>query len=303
MSQHHEFIRSDFSGYKAVKEFHDYEVSIVRLGGNSYGNHLLLVREEDGYAIKQRCTYNYYSPDNKADGVFTRIKYFDSGDVLLDLSEDSKRKRWGYRMEQELLSYLPENIHFYGKDDKIFFIYDPNEDVRRSGYDVKKVYQLEVDREDREVIFHKDGTVSGAKEVCRGEKKFADDKPMKDQLNTKHFKEMTKARLDGDFCVDYNQLFATFRGVQTGLWHMVLEMYRPNKLNEYGGGPNSGLIRKLFVARFVREPSDLAKAESLAISITKDLPESCLGPQLLKIRKKHERLAKLENTEEQKDAA
>ena len=302
MSQHHEFIRSDFSGYKAVKEFHDYEVSIVRLG-STYGGSLLLVREEDGYAIKQNCTWNHSSPENRANGIFTRIKYFDSGDIFLDISQDNKRKRWGYRMEQELLSYLPDNIHFYGKDDKIFFIYDPKEDVRRRNYEVKNVYQLDVDREDWEVIFHPDGTVSGAKEISRGEKKFAEDKPMKDQLNTKHFKEMTKARLDGDFCVDYSQLFATFRGVQTGLWHMVLEMYRPNKLNEYGGGPNSGLIRKLFVARFVKDPSDLAKAESLAVSITKDLPDSCLGPQLLKIRKKHERIAKLENNEEQKDAA
>jgi len=302
MSQHHEFIRSDFSGYNAVKEFHDYEVSIVRLG-STYGGSLLLVREEDGYAIKQNCTWNHSSPENRAHGIFTRIKYFDSGDIFLDISQDNKRKRWGYRMEQELLSYLPDNIHFYGKDDKIFFIYDPKEDVRRRNYEVKNVYQLDVDREDWEVIFHPDGTVSGAKEISRGEKKFAEDKPMKDQLNTKHFKEMTKARLDGDFCVDYSQLFATFRGVQTGLWHMVLEMYRPNKLNEYGGGPNSGLIRKLFVARFVKDPSDLAKAESLAVSITKDLPDSCLGPQLLKIRKKHERIAKLENNEEQKDAA
>jgi len=302
MSQHHEFIRSDFSGYKAVKEFHDYEVSIVRLG-STYGGSLLLVREEDGYAIKQNCTWNHSSPENRAHGIFTRIKYFDSGDIFLDISQDNKRKRWGYRMEQELLSYLPDSIHFYGKDDKIFFIYDPKEDVRRRNYEVKNVYQLDVDREDWEVIFHPDGTVSGAKEICRGEKKFAEDKPMKDQLNTKHFKEMTKARLDGDFCVDYSQLFATFRGVQTGLWHMVLEMYRPNKLNEYGGGPNSGLIRKLFVARFVKDPSDLAKAESLAVSITKDLPDSCLGPQLLKIRKKHERIAKQEDNEEQKDAA
>jgi len=302
MSQHHEFIRSDFSGYKAVKEFHDYEVSIVRLG-STYGGSLLLVREEDGYAIKQNCTWNHSSPENRAQGIFTRIKYFDSGDIFLDISQDNKRKRWGYRMEQELLSYLPENIHFYGKDDKIFFIYDPKEDVRRRNYEVKNVYQLDVDREDWEVIFHPDGTVSGAKEICRGEKKFAEDKPMKDQLNTKHFKEMTKARLDGDFCVDYSQLFATFRGVQTGLWHMVLEMYRPNKLHEYGGGPNSGLIRKLFVARFVKDPGDLAKAESLAVSITKDLPDSCLGPQLLKIRKKHERIAKQEDNEEQKDAA
>jgi hypothetical protein len=302
MSQHHEFIRSDFSGYKAVKEFHDYEVSIVRLG-STYGGSLLLVREEDGYAIKQNCTWNHSSPENRAHGIFTRIKYFDSGDIFLDISQDNKRKRWGYRMEQELLSYLPENIHFYGKDDKIFFIYDPKQDVRRRNYEVKNVYQLDVDREDWEVIFHPDGTVSGAKEICRGEKKFAEDKPMKDQLNTKHFKEMTKARLDGDFCVDYSQLFATFRGVQTGLWHMVLEMYRPNKLHEYGGGPNSGLIRKLFVARFVKDPGDLAKAESLAVSITKDLPDSCLGPQLLKIRKKHERIAKQEDNEEQKDAA
>ena len=98
---------------------------------------------------------------------------------------------------------------------------------------------------------------------------------------------MTKARLDGDFKVEWGQLNATFRGVDTRKFHFVVELFRPKVAGTYGTGPNSGVIRKLSVARFINDPQDVREAERLALSIIKDLPDSCLGYHMSKLRGKY----------------
>ena len=124
------------------------------------------------------------------------------------------------------------------------------------------------------------GSVAGAKRVDRGEKKFADNKPLDKQLEVKHYREMTKARLKADLEIDYTQQYATFRGCSTHTNHYCLEMYRPS---EHGhSGPNSGLIRRLFVGRFMDSKDDAVKCKKLAIEIIKDIPDSCLATDKLK---------------------
>jgi hypothetical protein len=90
------------------------------------------------------------------------------------------------------------------------------------------------------------------------------------------------------FLIEYNQLYATFRGIKTGLYHMALEMFRPSELQAYGAAPNSGMIRRLHVARFIRSPEDLVKAEKLALSIIGDIPESCFGSNLARMKERHD---------------
>jgi hypothetical protein len=276
---HDDFVRSEFKDLSKVKEFHDYEVKICRLD-----NGMHLVKEEDGYALmadtKEHGADSY---DKEGCAQQTRIKYYNNGNIMIDFSEGHHHRYYHARQIQGLLSYLPENVHFYETRDKTFLIYDKDEvDVRRRNYNVMKVYEFKKSK----VVLKADGSVKGAKEIKRGPKKFAEDKPMKEQLEAKHFREMTKARLDSDFIIDLNKLYATFRGIHTGTFHMALEMHRPSKLSEYGGGPNSGLIRKLHVARFINDPVDIVRANKLALSICSDIPDSCVGPNISALRDK-----------------
>ena len=275
-----DFTKTEFKGMANVKEFYDFEVSICRLDGEMY-----IVKEKDGYAILadtvdgRNGSGNYGDKEGK--GVSTRIKYYNNGDIDINFGDPGTGSYYWHRQIDGLLRYLPENVHFYMHRDKMFLIYDKDEvDVRRRNYDVTTVFEKVRDL----VTLKANGNVNGCKEINRGETKFADDKPMKDQLEPKHFKEMTKARLDSDFVIDLNKLYATFRGISTGKYHMALEMHRPSKWEEYGNGPNSGLIRKLHVARFVSDPIDISKARALALSICSDLPDSCLGSNLRNLR-------------------
>lgn len=281
-AQPHNYCRPDIEGYGDVKRFHDFEVGICRLGYHTrYGSNLFLERGEDCYVIKQPLTY-HYNADNTA--AVDRIIYFDDGRISVNLKTEKRRYWHGVNLVSELLSHLPQSIHIYGKTGEWFIVYDPEADVRRFSYDVEFLYKTSSGNEEDVYVFNTDGTISGADKVERGAIKFCEDKPIKDHLNAKHLKEMAKARLDNDFVVEYEQLYASFRGMQTGRYHMCITLSRSSSKDLYNAGPNSGLIRKIHVARFVKDPEDLKRAEMLALSITKDIPESSIGRQLKKLR-------------------
>lgn len=274
-----DFTRTQFKSLADVKEFHDFEVSICRMDDGLY-----LLKEKDGYALMADTTH-HNTPrtsrdlDKEGKGQQARIKYYNNGDIDVDLSTTRHHRYYWERNVNKLLNYLPESVHFYEQRDKVFFIYDKDNDVRRRNYDVTTVYEKFRDL----VTLKADGSVKGCKRIDRGEKKWAEDKPMKDQLEPKHFREMTKARLDNDFSIDYNKLYATFRGISTGKFHMALEMHRPSIWGDKG--PSSGLIRKLHVVRFADATHmDMTMAGDLALSICSDIPDSCVGPNLRKMR-------------------
>ena len=283
---HDDYRSSDFSeGLDAVKKHYDYEIQIARLEHQSF----YIVREPDGFAFKadmKSRNYNDQEPeDDDPMSAETKIKYFDNGDVEVDFSKSKRNRYWVYNQDQQMQNILPPNIHYYDCRDKRYFVYDVNEsDVRRMHYDVKRVFE----KKDDLIRFCKNGEVKGAKVINRGATKFAENKRLAEHLDAKHLKELTKARLDSDFMIEYNQLYATFRGIKTGLFHMALEMYRPSKMEEYGAAPNSGMIRRIHVARFVKSAEELAKSEKWALSIIEDIPDSCFGTNLRRLKERHD---------------
>tara|TARA_R110002074_G_scaffold255649_1_gene428070 strand:- start:4058 stop:4936 length:879 start_codon:yes stop_codon:yes gene_type:complete len=286
---HDDYTGSDFvGGLDSVKKHYDYEIQIARLEHQA----LFIVREPDGFAFKADMKSNHYNEQSPEDDdpmtAETKIKYFDSGDVEVDFSAKKKNRYWVYNQDRQIQSVLPSNIHYYDCRDKRYFIYDTNEsDVRRMHYDVTRVFE----KKDDVIRFCKNGEVKGAKVINRGPTKFAENKRLPNHLDAKHLKELTKARLDSDFMIEYNQLYATFRGIRTGLYHMALEMYRPSQLEAYGAAPNSGMIRRIHVARFIKSPQDQVKAEKLALSIIEDIPDSCFGHNLKRLKERHDTVA------------
>ena len=278
-NSHSDFVHSDFKTKESLIKFHEYETSLARL--NYTRSSLVLQKEDDGYAIKQEMSYRNDSEEER--GLMTRIKYYNDDSIDVDFTPANKTHYYYHSIEEDLLKFLPQSIHIYTANNKRYAVYEMDEDVRRVHYDVSNVWELQKDR----ITFKPDGTIDGGKKCTRGESKFADDKPLKEHLTAKHFTEMTKARLDGDFKVEWGQLNATFRGVDTRKFHFVVELFRPKVAKRYGTGPNSGVIRKLSVARFVSDIKDIQQAERLALSIIKDLPDSCLGYHMSKLRSKY----------------
>lgn len=281
-NSHSDFVHSDFKTKESLIKFHEYETSLARL--NYTRSSLVLQKENDGYAIKQEMSYrNDRNASEPETGLMTRIKYYNDDTIDVDFTPANKTHYYYHNIEEDLLKFLPQSIHIYTANNKRYAVYDIGEDVRRMHYEVGHVWELHDDR----ITFKPDGTIDGGKKCIRGESKFAEDKPLKEHLTAKHFTEMTKARLDGDFKVEWGQLNATFRGVDTRKFHFVVELFRPKVAGTYGTGPNSGVIRKLSVARFVHEIEDIQQAEKLALSIIKDLPDSCLGYHMNKLRRKY----------------
>jgi len=281
-NSHSDFVHSDFKTKESLIKFHEYETSLARLSYTR--SSLVLQKEDDGYAIKQEMSYrNDRNESDPERGLMTRIKYYNDDSIDVDFTPANKTHYYYHSIEEDLLRFLPESIHVYTANNKRYAVYDIGEDVRRMHYEVGHVWELHNDR----ITFKPDGTIDGGKKCIRGESKFAEDKPLKEHLTAKHFTEMTKARLDGDFKVEWGQLNATFRGVDTKKFHFVVELFRPKVAGTYGTGPNSGVIRKLSVARFVHEIKDIQQAEKLALSIIKDLPDSCLGYHMSKLREKY----------------
>ena len=59
-------------------------------------------------------------------------------------------------------------------------------------------------------------------------------------------------------------------------------MYKPSCFGP--NGPTDGLIRRLFVGRFMEDKEDAEKCKQLAVEIAKDLPDSCLGTHFTRMR-------------------
>lgn len=272
---HHNFCRVEIGDYENIKKFYDFEITVARLDAG-WGNEYYIQREDDCYVIRNRIK-TYRTEDTV---IMDRIKYHDDGRISLNISDPPMT----YREQQVLynmLTFLPNNIHMYDHGKKTYLIYDVKEkDVRRMSYDVNEVFELTSDQ----IVLHPDGEVEGAKLVKRGAKTFAEDKPLKEHLNAKHLREMTKARLDGSLSITFSLLHATFRGVSTGMYHPTIEVFNNDTTME---GPNSGLIRKLHLGRFISDPVDIERCRRLAVSITKDIPDSCLFSELKKLRDRY----------------
>ena len=158
-------------------------------------------------------------------------------------------------------------------------MYSPGDDVRRNVYSPKTVWDI---TKTHSIKLRADGRVEGGKKIDRGEKKFAENKPLQEQLEEKHYREMTKARLKSDLELDYVTQYAAFRGQNTNTKHYAIEMYKPSCFGQ--NGPNDGLIRRLFVGRFMEDKADEEKCKRLALDIAKDLPDSCLATRFTRMR-------------------
>ncbi len=272
---HHNFCRVEIGKYEDIKKFYDVEITVARLN-SGWGNEYYIQREDGYYVIRNRIK-TYRTEDTI---IMNRIKYHDDGRISINISDPPTMYREN-QLLYNVLSFLPENIHIYEHGKKTYLIYDvKDKDVRKMSYDVKELFELTSNR----IVLHPDGEVEGAKLIKRGAKTFAEDKPLKDQLNAKHLREMTKARLDGSLSIGFILLNATFRGVNTGLYHPTIEVFNNDATME---GPNSGLIRKLHVGRFVSDPADIERCRKLAVNIIKDIPDSCLFGDFKKIRDRY----------------
>ena len=268
---------SQFGDYKKINDHYETEISLVRMdcdynlkkdmeGNLCFDRELVRWEGEDAITTSERI-----------------VTYSIDGKIIIEMPTLKKGYgRYGHKRELDtILSYLPNSVGMYetGGNEKKYLLFSPDCNVRSSGYSPLVVWDM---TKSTNIKLSPDGSVSGAKRVDRGEKKFADNKPLEDQLEEKHYREMTKARLKSDLEIDYTQQFATFRGCNTDTNHYCLEMYRPSI---YGAsGPNSGLIRRLFVGRFMDNGNDAIECKKLAIEIIKNLPDSCLTDKFKRFR-------------------
>ena len=251
---------------------------------------------------------------NKASEISNNkmITYHKNNEVTVDLDKvfDFIYPTRGFRRKNQrtffsdrvvclISEYLPEWIYFWSKSagtdgNKMFTSFNPDmTDARMHAY-----APYHNGNECPHVIYEvpnegtikyspasdkfPNGNITNAKRLNRGKTIWAEDKPLSQHLEPKHYKEMAKARLNGDLaicCADQN---ATFRGIPTGLMHVVLEMYKPSTYGNHG--PNEGLIRRLSVARFIdRSRETMDKAYLLAASIASELPASLMEGKLIKL--------------------
>ena len=274
---------STLGSYEDINNYYEAEINVVRME-NSFD----LKKDSDGtlYFQREMRRWDKLDPTNDNDDAVhneTIITYQTDGEIVIDIPP----KKSGYSSYQHnndwgtMLSYLPSNVGMYetSSNDKKYLLYD-NSNVRTHNYYPTKVWDI---TKSKSIRLKPDGRVIGAKEVNRGATKFADDKPLDEQLEEKHLREMTKARLKSDLEIDYTHLSATFRGNPTGTYHHCLEMYRPSQYGEKG--PNDGLIRRLFVGRFIDPtPVERDKCTKLALSIVKNIPDNCLSDGFVRAR-------------------
>ena len=272
----YEMCYSEYGAYEKINNHYNKEVSLVRMG-----NDFNLVKNNNGDLLFQMESQQWENEEHVtvADTVIT---YKKNGDIYIDVPSGERRgrNRYGRTMER-MLSYLPDCVGIYetNANNKTYLMYSPEDDVRRGHYSPKVVWDI---TKTHSIKLSPDGSVEGGKLVERGEKKFAENKPLQEQLEEKHYKEMTKARLKSDLELDYVMQYATFRGQNTGTNHYAIEMYKPSC---YGhNGPNDGLIRRLFIGRFMEDHADAEKCKQLALDIAKDLPDSCLATQFTRMR-------------------
>ena len=204
-----------------------------------------------------------------------------------DISDVPSYRRKYYKTSslEVLNAHLPKWIYLWEHGEgKIFATFSAEGTTVRPSYDNCVVPEILHDLVGKEglpdvVTFfpvsskYPKGKVDSSKIIKRGPTIYAEDKPLSQHLSGKHYTEMAKARLDSDLAVRMDTKFATFRGIHTGLKHVVLEMYRPSI--DCVTGPNQGLIRRLSVARFI-EVSEIQKASELAASIASELPATLM---------------------------
>lgn len=265
---YHDSYWSEYGDYSKIKEFYLGEVNVARC---THG--VSLIMKDDG-AMKF-----YSEEDGYRNDCDQSITYHQDGRIEVDCPFQSKPKTHYRQRDAGVLErFLPESVHFYTANNKWMLSYKPGEDARCVGYSSlfhpTEVYEVQ----DETITLFPDGSVSGAKKITRGKAKIAEDKPIKDHLEPKHYREMAKARLSNDLTIGFDKKYATFRGTPTGLFHYCIELWnQPEKL--YGNGPNTGLIRRLYVGRF-QERAEESNMLALAVSIVKDIPLSALSHEL-----------------------
>jgi len=274
----HDMGYSEYGDYKKINDYYNTEINIVRMGHD-----FNLVKSNHGDLLFQMETQTWENEESVTISD-TVITYKKNGDIYLDVPA---KERFGmYRHQQarsmeRMLSYLPESVGIYetNSNNKMYLMYDPGSNVRRHNYSPRTVWDI---TKTHNIKLRPCGKVEGGRKIERGVKKFAENKSLQEQLEAKHYKEMTKARLKSDLELDYVTQYATFRGQTTDTKHYAIEMYKPSC---YGlKGPNDGLIRRLYVGRFMEDHSDAAACKKLALSIAKDLPDSCLSTQFARMR-------------------
>jgi len=267
---------SEYGNYDKVNDHYNIEISLVRMG-----NDFNLVKNNNGDLLFQMETQKWEDEENITIAE-TVVTYKKNGDIYIDVPEHERRgaHRYGRTMER-MLAYLPSSVGIYetNSNKKMYLMYSPGADVRMHQYSPQTVWDI---TKTHSIKLRADGKVDGGKRVDRGEKKFAENKPLQEQLEVKHYREMTKARLKSDLELDYVTQYATFRGQNTNTKHYAIEMYKPSCYGQ--NGPNDGLIRRLFVGRFMEDKADAEKCEQLAIAIAKDLPDSCLATRFTRMR-------------------
>ena len=260
---------SQFGEYKKINDHYETEISLVRMDCDYNLN-----KDDAGNLCFNR-EMTRWEGDESIVTSERVITYRTDGSIVIDMPALKKGYgRYGHRRDLDtILAYLPNSVGMYetSGNEKKYLLFSPDSDVRSGSYSPLTVWEM---TKSTNIKLSPDGSVDGAKRVDRGDKKFADNKPLEDQLEEKHYREMTKARLKSDLEIDYTQQYATFRGCHTGTNHYCLEMYRPSI---YGAsGPNSGLIRRLFVGRFMDNGLDAIECRKLALKIIKNIPDSCL---------------------------
>ena len=262
---YHDSYWSEYGDYSKIKEFYLGEVNVARC---THG--VSLIMKDDG-------AMEFYSEEGSYKNEYTQsIIYHEDGRISVDCSGLINPRHHKLRDAGKLERFLPDSVHFYRTtgNNKWMLSYKPGEDARsvgfRSRFHPTEVYEVQ----DKTLTLYPDGSVSGAKKIKRGEAKIAEDKPLKDHLEPKHYREMAKARLSNDLRIEFEKKYATFRGTPTGLLHYCIELWNVKDYRN-GAGPNSGLIRRLYVGRF-QDRTEECKMLALAVSIVKDLPLSAL---------------------------
>lgn len=268
---------SQFGEYNKINDYYKVEVGLVRMD-NDYN----LKKDDKGNLCFDKEMVRWEGDDSIVTSERV-ITYNIEGEIHIDLPELKKGySRYGRNKNRDtLLSYLPNSVGMYetSGNEKKYLLYLPDRDVRSSSYSPLTVWDM---TKSIHIKLSPDGSVGGAKRVDRGDKKFSDNKPLEDQLEEKHYREMTKARLKSDLEIDYTVQYATFRGCSTNTHHYCIEMYRPS--TSKGAGPNSGLIRRLFVGRFMDDGKDSIECKKLALEIIKNIPDSCLTDKFKSFR-------------------
>ena len=277
MSYHDNHYSGYGVGYNDIKKFWEKEHLVAR---DNHCRYSLRKADDHYFWTEDWCEDdkgNIIPDTHETLDDYKVVKMYHDGTIILNLDfRKSRRGSPGYLDDntlQQLHHILPSNIHMFltggRKNPKTFLIWDPKESARHTMSKDKPTTMWEVTS--KKLTFLPNGKVEGATLRKRGKKVIIDVQPFKELLEPKHIKEMTKARLDGALKVICDTKRATFRTMDTGLSHCVIELVRSDTYGHYG--PNEGLIRRISVGRFV-DSEEVKKCNQIAWDICKDLPDS-----------------------------